>query len=358
MKKLALLIVLILALSLTLAACNQAEKTGAIPRWSNGEKWTFTISKTDLENSSAQFNGETYLREPIAGGYEWNFEIMDQIVPQNVGGTYTMEIKLSADERECTYRTVQNLYLQYETDYLQKLPIWNDLKKLVADSDADNPLPKHDGWTTLKSVTENSVVFKNESSQRPLSSENHVDGFYLGKIQQNISKYDMFTNYDWGKNEVTVKINGEESKRTVKPGSVNLIDANQILLYARSLEKTGAKFQDSPKVQIYMPYTGTLTTASFAFTYACKTVLRGNDGQDVFAKLNALAVIIDGSALFVQINLPDTVNKDGANLDTISSGGETPLNRYTTLRFRSGYFSYQLASYKQEILDAVRVKAE
>ena len=60
MKKTALILLLVLALSLVFAGCNQTEQTESIPRWGN-EQYTFNITKADFE-SSAVFLFLEYLR--------------------------------------------------------------------------------------------------------------------------------------------------------------------------------------------------------------------------------------------------------------------------------------------------------
>lgn len=363
MKKFALVLVLLVALTAVFAACtNNTEKTNASVRWRN-EEFLFNISKTSLIDENVEHNGETFVVEPVANGYESLPETLDQLVPDDIDGTYKMTISVNESKKECTFTTVQTLYCQYSTELLQEYEIWNDLQRLVVASDnAENPFENHENLTTLKSVTTQTVTFKNDASQRPLSSATKVDGYYLGNIAQTISQYEVKTTYDWEKSVALVSVNNataQENKLKVN-SAVNFIDANQILLYARSLEKSTTKFQDRPTVQVYVPYENTAKMANFVFTYACKTLVKVAD-EDKFVNVNALGVLIDGRALFVQLNVPDSVNKTQA-LDSVTNAGAGNLDKFSLLRFRSGIIRYELADYAQlengaAILDAIEVKA-
>lgn len=369
MKKTALILLLVLALSLVFAGCNQTEQTESIPRWGN-EQYTFNITKADFE-SSAVFNNETFVKEPFISAYEINPERMDELVPEDVSGTYVTKIQLSADETQCTYTTQQTLYVQYKTETLTALASYNEIAATlqtmtIAPDSEENPFSEHEGLTTLKSTTDTEVVFLRESSQRPLSSKTVVNGFYLGKTHQEISLYDVTTTYDWenGSAKVVYNNRADETKSSTATNKLNyssatkIIDANQVLLFARSLEKTSTKFQDNPGVQIYQPLNNTVYVASFFFTYSNNTMLTNAENQSAYVKLNSLSVIVNDSVLVTQLNLPDTVNSDNKNLDSISIGSGKTLNKYTTVRFRSGVYSYQLVTIEQDILDAVTVKAE
>ncbi len=359
MKKIALLLLLVLSLAVLLTACNQAATTYANPRWEN-EEYTFNISKANLNANSVEHEGNTFIVEPVVAGYESLPENMDQVVPEDVDGTYVAKIAVDDKTKQCTYTTSQTLYCQYPTDLLRSYANWNELSKLAVPADsAENPFSKHDGLTTLKSTTTTKVVFKNEASQRPISSENHVDGYYLGKVEQVVSKYDYVTEYSWNeKDKLTVKVNGEEKKPVGSFTAAKFIDANQLLLYVRSLEKGTDKFADSPKVYAYSPITNKVSTVSFVFTYECKVVLNKN-GAPIYANVNAVAVIIDSAALMTQLNVPESVNKD-KSLDSISNLGNK-MHKYTTLKFRSGFLKYEMADFEQmkngaEIIEAIQVK--
>lgn len=361
MKKIALVLVLVLSLTLTFAACtNNVEKTNATVRW-RAEKYLFNISKTSIsgEDNDVKVDGKTFIYEPVANGYEQLPENKDEIVPEDISGTYKMTIEQKSKET-WTYTTVQTLYCQYATETLKGYSVWNELQDIVVATDSEeNPFTNHDGLTTLKSVETRSVTFKDKASQLPLNSSTETNGYYIGKVHQERSNYKVETEYDWENNVAKVKFNGNEQSNKLKVSSAtNVIDANQLLLYTRSLEKASTNFQDSPSVQVYEPATNVLTTATFAFTHSCNTMLKVN-GENVNVTVNALATIVNSSALFVQLNVPNTVNEN-ADLDSIhnvGSGGK--LNKYSLLRFRSGIMRYELADYAQleksaDILNAIK----
>ncbi len=352
MKKFALVLALVLSLTLVFAGCgNNAEKTNASVRW-RSEEYLFNIGKASLTEQDITVGSKTFMYEPVASGYEQLPENLDEVSPEDISGTYKMTITVHEAEKTCTFTTVQTLFCQYKAETLQSSSAWDQLQELVV----ANPIDAQEN-ITLKSVTTQTVTFKNEASQRPLSSETHVDGFYIGKEHQERSAYDVVTVYDWENSLAKVTLNGEtqENKLSVS-SSVNFIDSNQILLYTRSLEKYSTSFQDSPSVQIYVPAQNALKTASFAFTHDCNTVLNVS-GKELYVTVNALAVIVDSHAFVVQLNVPDSVN-DVESLDSVSNAGSGNLNKYSLLRFRSGIIRYELADYTQiengaKILDAI-----
>lgn len=366
MKKVFIILLLALALVFTLAACNNPDKTYASPRWKN-ETHTFNISKALTEDSTVVRDGVTFIKEPGASNYEPNLETADEVVPEDVRGTYTMKIAVNETDKTCTFTTEQTLYVSYPTSLLISFSIWdtpdengNKLSdKVVPLESAENPFPVDGTYTTLKSTTVTKVVFRNDASQRPFSSENHVDGFYIGKTAQTISKYDLQTTYEWSeKNKVTISVNGEKQE-TTGTYTEKFIDANQILLYVRSLDKTNSSFKDGPTVSVYMPKTDKVVRASFIYTYSCNTSVTVGS-EDVFVKLNAVCVVVDGTALLMQLNVPEYVNGDGKFLDSIPNVGSS-ADKYSTLRFRSGIFSYHLSDFGSlengsEILEAIKVK--
>ncbi len=364
MKKLSLLLLLLVVLSLTLTACRQPAVTETVARWGN-EKHVFNISKVNWDAPSVKVDDTTFVKNPQ---YVPEPSIKDEIEPYNVGGTYSMEIALQNKDTECVFTTEQNLYVQYETAMLEKLEIWKseetadgieNAKSLsdfvVADDDPDCPLEAVKDYTILHSRTVNTVLFKNEATQRPISSTNKCDGFYLGNIAQDITHYNYSTKYDWENKKVTVSADGKE---TDFPLNVNakIIDSNQILLYARSLEKTSDKMQDNPSVQVFSAVNNNFYTAAFGyFNYACKTLLVGPDGKDVPVSINFLSIAVDGSVLLSQMNLPDSVNKD-SDLDNINNAAAgSSYNKYTTVRFRAGNFNYELQAYDKAVLDALTI---
>lgn len=359
MKKTALLLLLALLLIAMLTACNQAATTYASPRWEN-EKYTFHISKANFTTNSIEHDGNTFIVEPAVSGYELLPEKLDQVVPEDVSGTFTTDLVVDDKTQQCTYTTNQVLYCQYKTDELQSYAKWDELKQFVVATDSkENPFSNHDGLTTMKSVTDTKVVFLNKAAQTPVYSENKVDGFYIGKVEQTVSKYEYKTEYTYDeKGKLAIKVNGEVVKPVGSYAAAKLIDANQLLLYVRSLEKGADKFADSPTVYTYSAVTNTASTVSFAFTYECKTVLDQN-GTQIFVNVNAVGVVIDSAALLTQLNVPGTVNKDKA-LDFIPNISNK-VDKYTMLKFRSGFLKYEMNDFNQmkngaEIIEAIQVK--
>lgn len=343
-----------------LSACSSAPETKASARWEN-ETHIFKITKADLSGSSS---GSTNIKYPTAT-YETDPSSKDELVPEDVGGTYTMSIVVDAASNLATLTTVQQLYCQYSESALESVGV--DLRndnwaKFVV---TDSPIEAKDGYVVLYSETKTETVFKNSASQTPVSSQNKCTGFYIGQSHIEVTDYDIATSYDWDNNKATVtgtrSDNGESKtvNSTVSLGSTSLIDANQILLYVRSLDKTSDKFQDSPSVSVFSAVSETSYTALFSsFTYSCDTYLTTTNvdstEEDIPVTLNMVAVSVDGYILMVQLNLPETVNDDEASLDLLVNVTGESRDKYTTVRFRSGVINYDKTDISDEIIEAVR----
>ena len=366
MKKISIVLLLSLALVFTLTACNNTPVTHTSPRWENSESYTFTIKKAIVETSDVTHNDATYIREPGVTNYEPDVDNMDEIVPEDVSGTYVMSIAVDSVNTTCTFKTSQTLYVSYPKTLLESSPIWNTpdangnklSDKVVPQDSEENPFEADADLITLKSITETEVVFRNDSTQRPISSKNHVDGFYIGKTAQTISKYDLATTYEFNaKNKVTITVNGE-TMATSGVFAEKFIDANQLLLYVRSLDKSTTSFQDSPSVTVYMPKVDENVMATFVFSYTCNTVVEVA-AEEIFVKVNAVGVIVNSNVLLMQLNVPDTVNSDSKYLDSLPNAGSgTSTDKYSTVRFRSGVYSYWLTDFSSmtngsKILEAI-----
>ncbi len=366
MKKLSLLLLLVLALSVGLAACNQASPTAVVARWYDGEHYEFNISKADL--ASVGDNG--YAKEYTVRG-EANPEQMDEKVPENVHGKFVMDISLDEDENKkkiCTYTTDMELVCLYKQDYFDSLSA--ELKADVAELVLDDATMKatfgeEASGVALKSTTKTSVTFHNDISQRPIRSEKTYNGYYFGATHQEASKSSIAVDYaKLDESKVSVSVDGGEAVEKQFPSynkSANLIDANQILLYIRSLEKTANSFQDAPNVQVYDPVYNVLRKASFSMTYTCQTFIEythdettgeGADAvtqsvtTDLKAKLTCVAAVIDGQVFMVQMNLPALTDKDNKDKKLDYVIGED-YSKYTTVRFRTGYKTFEIADYDE-----------
>ena len=183
-------------------------------------------------------------------------------------------------------------------------------------------------------------MFENTESQRPVSSSTTVDGFYIGKSKQEVTKSSVSTVYDLANNKVTVTVNGEETTREVKlNANARFIDANQMLTYIRSLEKGSDKMKDNPSVTVYLPASDRTYTATFGFTYSQNCILTMG-GKDNYVKLNSVNCALGSMAFMQTQNLPDTLAEKG--LDRIKTGYADHIGRYTVTRFRVGNLSYAL----------------
>lgn len=358
-RKLALsiVIVLALALALTLTACSQTVETKTATRWEK-EEHTFNISMAQSDPDKSYITARA--KDVEGKVYYQDFDIQtaraieafatalgtekDEVIPKKVKGTYKMQIVPYGDNISyCEFLTEQIIYAQYDKSFIEASANWNELKQLVASSE-ENPFTENNGVVTLKSVTKTYVKFENNRYQQPLESTYEVNGFYIGKVEQAVSKQQIKTVYESGKRVAKVSVNGaeaEERKLNISSAQ-HFIDSNQILLYLRSLDKSSSSFQDTPSVIVYNPLIDSAAVATFAKKNANAIINKkasGNDADNIYVNLNVVSVSIGANALMVEEDLP--VLKD--KIDKTQTSDPDAL--HTTIRFRSGFLVYELADY-------------
>ena len=151
-----------------------------------------------------------------------------------------------------------------------------------------------------------------------------------------------------------------ERKLKLSKGAACL-DASQLLVYLRSLDKSSVAFQDSPSVAVYDPLSDTLATATFGLTRNFNAILN-NKGTEVYTKVDSVGVIIGSTPFLSQFNLPDRLANVGEGFDVIAtSSAESKLSKFTTVKFRRGWYSYEIADYdsvENGIIDALTAKEE
>lgn len=353
-KRLALLIGVLLVATLVFAACSQPAETVRQVRWAESETHTFKITLSDFaESESKLFNSYTkkvlqngdgeeltekdvtcYKDDMITSSESLVMANGDQIRPVDADGTFTLSIK---QDTPTTWKleTHQVIYSQYETETLQKLDCLDTLKECVAKAE-ENPFTNNDGRTTLRSETNSTVIFANDATQLPVSSVSENRGFYIGKIAQAVSNYKYETTYDFSKKKVSVKLNdGEAEERSI---SGNCIDANQFLLYVRSFDKSSAAFKNNPSVAVYDVTTNSVTTAAFALNRQFNLILA--NGEETVIPVNTVLSTVGGIPFMAQYNLPDMTTV-GEGHDFLPESGSKRC-KYTTVKFRSGWYSYEL----------------
>ncbi|MCH5152759.1 MAG: hypothetical protein J1F68_02200 [Clostridiales bacterium] len=350
-KKIALLIILILAVSLTLVACNQTAATSIRTRWDkDGETHVFNITLADFNGDSNSFLAYSADGVAVANGkyhkdiaFAGEFTNWDEIRPLAVLGSYTIDIKPSADGTAyCDVKTVQEMCVAYkDTDIAEN----SEIRSAAATQEQLDKYPVDTFGSkvvVLWSQTETSVRFENTDKQKPLSSTVKVNGFYAGKTAQQLTNYELSTVYDYSEKRPVAKItlNGETTEYKFSRNSAGtFIDSNQILLYLRSLDKSSSSFQDSPSKSVFNPYNQTLQTASFGLSYEYNVLLTG---ENVLATtLNVVSVKVGNNAFMMQENLPDTIKLGDKKLDVYTTPNSKD-SRFTTVRFRVGYFAYEI----------------
>ena len=370
MKKILTLLLLVVMLTAVLSGCgSNVSQTKSTVRWWLGshkdesgnwvndtEEYTFVISKADFLAETASgglfnsytVNSKTYYRDtPIQarGASETvnTFVTGDEIIPYDVAGTYTTVLSKEEDGNY-KFATTKLMWASYSSDVLAgtMLDALKDAKE-QDDSKIPQTLDVPSSGTVLYSVVKTEVVF-HKDNQLPQKSFTDVEGYYFGKKYQGISNYRIETTYDNAKRTASVVYtdradSSKSSTYETKKLPTAFIDANQVLLYVRSLEKQSDRFQDNPSVTVFDPFYNQVQSATFGFVYA-QGVRLNNNGKDVDVTLNAVSVAVGSNPLLVQYNLPDTLT----NADKLQgSDGQEPL--YTTVRFRSGYCSFELADY-------------
>ena len=361
-KNFALLILMILAVSLMLTACGSTASTDIRTRWEkDGEKHVFNITLADFKGTDNTFNVYNSDGEPdvYKGNYYKDiafsneFINWDEIRPVAVNGTYTFEIKPSTDRTSyCEVITTQEMYVQYNLKSgsvdgvdLEKYP---ELKQAEVSSE-EAQLENVESTIILKSTTDTYVKFENDNKQKPLESSTTVNGFYVGKKAQALTNYTVKTEYNYDEKRPVAKITKDKSEpveyKFGKNSAGTFIDSNQILTYLRSLDKSENSFQDSPSVSVFNPYEQTLKTASFGFSYAYNVILTGE--TNLATNLNVVSIMIGNNAFMMQENLPDTLKLNDKKLDVHEAVGGTE-SKFTTVRFRVGYFAYEIAYGNEE----------
>lgn len=362
-KYLAILLLTLLCVTGVLTACNNVASTETAIRWGKydaegnavADVYSYKISLADFadrttsgalfksyKNQADETDKNTYYKDMVistSGASEVSAYSKDEVVPADAEGIYTITY-VKTDKTTWTVTTKQTLNVTYnkeditESGVLSGLANWEKLKTKVKEgSETEDRI-------TFVSTTETTVVFENTESQRPVSSSTAVDGFYIGKSKQEVTKSNVSTVYDLANNKVTVTVNGEETTREVKlNANARFIDANQMLTYIRSLEKGSDKMKDNPTVTVYLPASDRTYTATFGFTYSQNCILTMG-GKDNYVKLNSVNCALGSMAFMQTQNLPDTLA--GKQLDCISDGYGGHISRYTVTRFRVGNLSYTL----------------
>ena len=365
-RKIALIVIMILALSLLLAACTQPAVTAIRIRWDKEETHVFNITLADFANeqsSSDPFNyyyadgsattktdsnKDLVYSKDIAFSNE--FRNWDEVKPLAVGGTYTLKIIPATDaSSSCVVETKQVIYAKYnlKTDTVSGVDFgkYSELRnaETAAEKTAEEyrafGLTKGAGETILKSTVTTTVTFENVISQKPLSSSVTVNGFYVGTENQNITKYSVSTEYVYEKNKkpvAKITMDGNTTEYTFPKNSEGkFIDSNQILTYLRSLDKS-ASFQDSPSISVFNPYTKSLQKANFGLVYDYKVLLTDNTRDNPLAtNLSVVSVTVGNNSFMMQENLTNKLADK--ELDVFHSG-----SKYTTVRFRVGYLAYEI----------------
>ncbi len=330
-KLTALLLVVISLLTFTLVACQQQKTSNPAIRWEDSESYTYNITLQADDETKLQ---QTYNDKVFYNNLQLWTGSEDQLKPQAVSGTYTTTITTEGDN--VTLTTLQTLQ---ETHKLPSEPIEALLNLLSEEQKAKIVVKQTDSEIVLQSVTETKTVFKKEATQTPVSSYKKIEGYYVGKVHSEPTFVEVTTTYEGTKATVDKTMNGENTKQENTVSASKFIDATQIYLYARSIDQS-ASFQATPTFAVYDPITNTTVTMELTLSTGYPILL--NTSKDYpYSVVNAMGLSTStGSVLaYMYTNPKDTM---------ISSVSTTGLNKFTTVKFQSGYLVYELQSYTEE----------
>ena len=337
-KTFALLLLLVLTVGL-LVGCTQASPTDKKIRWENDETWTYNIGLISAQSLETT-NGTFYKDFLYSGEINPTNGEMDRLVPTALTGTYVITLTVDVAKELATVVTTQTMQATYPLDSIANLATFEEAELVVAQDESS---------VTLSSTTETEVVFKNNTAQTPVSSSTKVNGFYVGKQNQSVSKYEVKTEYETRGKKMYAKITKDGTTVETELASTSVIDNNQVLTYLRSFDKTSTSFQDSPAILVFDPLTATSKKLSFVYTdqqnFLLEHTFAGDtESNQVATKVNRLDLLLDGTAFMTQVNLPNLTEK---GLDQISStevfGAYSA--KHTIIRFRVGFVCYQLTGY-------------
>lgn len=368
-KRIAILLFALIALLSVFAACSKTPTTKSV-RWEDNESYTFNISLADFNvDGGTLFKSHDYSikkddgTDTIVKCYKDAGAIVtdnDEICPAAAKGTFTMSISFDTTTSR-KLETTQVIYSQYAKETLQSLGCLDKFEGGEYDVTAkeENPFENNEGRITLRNQTTSTVLFTNDANQLPISSVKENTGYYIGRREyQGPSNYKYETTYDFDNRKITVKNkDGEEEVIKLKKGAT-CIDSSQVLLYLRSIDKSASAFSDSPSVSVFDPVVNkSALTATFALEREFYAYLN-NNGTYLGASVQAVAVTIGGRAFLTEFNLPDltAAGEGGKGLDFLPATGAGKTCKYTTIKFRSGWYSYELSEYNAEVLSAIDLK--
>lgn len=341
LKLTAFLLLVVTVLALTLTACQQQKTSNPAIRWEDSESYTYNITRLSDDESALikQYNNvDFYNNIQLTSGSE------DQLKPDEVSGTYTTDITTDGDK--VTLKTNQTLT---ETYKLPSEPVSNLLSQLTDEQKAKLVVSQADNQVVLKSVTVTETEFKKEASQTPISSYKKIEGYYIGKEHSQPSFIEVTTTYDGTKATVEKTVDGTQSKQENTVYASKFIDATQLYLYARSIDQSTA-FEAAPTVYVYDPIQNRAVYVGLTLTRGYRTLLN-TDKDFPYSVVNAMGLsTADGKALAVLYNNPkDTM---------ISSVSTSGLNKFTTVKFQSGNYVYELQSYTSEQVEQLKYVVE
>ena len=347
-KTLALVLLLILAVGV-FAACNQVQPTERKIRWDKNETWTYNISLANFTDSLTDAN-VTYNRDFLASGETSPFSgTLDRITPNALTGTYVVNLSQDIANDTTTVVTTQTMVASYDANLVDTSRF--DQSIIVEQSEET---------VSLKSVQETKVVFKN-GTQLPVSSYTKANGFYVGKLNQSMSNYEISTEYEVKGKKVLAKVTQGDNTEEVTLANTNVIDTNQVLMFVRSYDKTETSFQDSPQVMVFDPLTKSTKILTMQYT-AKQSVLvehkfaNETESEKVATQLPRLDIKLDQMAFVTQVSLPDLTANGLDRIATNVPGVYFPM--HTIYRFRSGFVSYELTGYLTDsMVNAIVVKA-
>ena len=339
-----MLLVVMLALTFALTACNNTKTLSMGIRWVENETKTYVIGLQDTtsESNIKEFEEESFVKDNPTTPTEY-----DRIKPSAVSGTYTTELTINGDQ--VTYKTTQvveetysdPLYLHYAATLYNQATSTDKADQYAFLNATQNADMSYTFTSTI--VTE--VTFENNVAQTPVSSTQKIQGYYIGQSHVEINDLEYQTTYENG--VATVKEHGNELYTCELADGV--VDALQIPLVVRSLDQsknTSEGKYAAPAVSVY-DFKTNKTVALSLTVYDKMNVLLNIGDNYPYAVASVVTVGVQGYSGFLYTF---TSNPQA----TVTMGLAGKINTYEQVRFQSEYYTYEVDSYTADEVEDLK----
>ena len=323
-------LVLVLTLVFTLVAgCTPTAPTYSYTRWEN-ETLVYNISLANYETVKETI-GDTTTEYTQDYNIYADLPNYDKIVPTDVNGEKVVTISKLAGET-VTYKMTTTI----EAVEIYDKSVDNGQFDLVKTFETTSSVG-------LKTVITNETVF--DEGFNPISSSRDVLSCYVGNQHKEQYSYTLEVEYE---NKVAtisfVDRIANETKTATFDGSIYsfLLDSDQLLLYARSLDQSDSAFQGTVSVATFdalacvlNPNANPVVNITFNLARSVKRAVF-NNAEDIwyFVKVNEMSLFHTNFGYYIYNTCNDV---DGIQLGTTGT-----RCKYSTVKVQEGYWVYEL----------------